>query len=112
VILDPQLKGPTNSAQSHVGETCDIARWRLSSRTFQPNRIRVFPQKTGIGQNRYAFLVDGVRELFGAESEGETMDSRVSLDAYEVPQVFGSFEARDVLGAADGLAGGSVIATD
>ena len=34
------------------------------------------------------------------------MDSRITIDTYEVPQVFGSFSARDILGAADGSVGG------
>jgi hypothetical protein len=42
--------------------------------------------------------------------KGDTVESRVTTDTYEVPQVLGSFSARDILGAADGVApAGSVF---
>ena len=33
------------------------------------------------------------------------MDNRVSVDAYEIPEVLGSFNARDILSAAMGDCG-------
>jgi hypothetical protein len=42
-------------------------------------------------------------------SQGDNLDNRITVDTYEDPAVFGSFNALDVLGTADGLMGGGSV---
>jgi hypothetical protein len=37
------------------------------------------------------------------------LNNRITVDTYEAPAVLGSFNAQDVLGAADGLMGGGSV---